>query len=240
MFAWRSDTPGLTRAVTDRWGGVSTGRFAELNLGPHVGDTAAAVAENRSRVTAALDLEPGRLVFMRQVHGRVVAEVTDPGRVHETEADALVTRSPDLGLAVMVADCLPVLLADEEAGVVAVAHIGRAGLREGLLAETIAAMRDLGATAVHGTLGPGICAGCYEVSQKVHDEVTAVIPRASARSTAGTPALDIPSGAIAQLAALGVSSTGGQGCPRELPGQFSYRRDGRTGRFAGIVVRRSA
>ena len=239
MFAWRSDTAGLTRAVTDRWGGISTGAFAELNLGPHVGDAPAAVAENRSRLTAALALEPGRLVFMRQVHGTVVAEVTGAAQGPEPQADALVTRAPDLGLAVMVADCLPLLLTDEEGGVVAVAHVGRAGLKDGLIGETIAAMRDLGAGAVQATLGPTICAACYEVPRAMQEEVTAVTPGAGAVSRAGTPALDIAAGAVAQLVGLGVPATAGQGCPREQPGQFSYRRDGRTGRFAGVVVRRS-
>ena len=239
MFAWTQRSPGLTLAVSDRFGGVSAGEFAELNLGPHVGDAVDAVDANRVRLAQGLGLARPQLAFMRQVHGRAVAEVTAENTLNEPIADALVTTASGIGLAVMVADCLPLLLADEGAGVIAVAHVGRAGLVAGVVGATLSAMRDLGAKEIVATVGPSICLSCYEVPAALHAEVTRMVPQAGGVSAAGTPGLDIAAGVTAQLRHDAKLIRRDPRCPRESPDLFSFRRDGSTGRFAGIIVRHS-
>lgn len=239
MFAWRTDDGPLLRAVTDRSGGVSAPPFDALNLGDHVGDDPRAVVANRAAVADAAGLPAGRLLFMRQVHGATVARVAGADLDRPPpQADALVTLEADLGLAVMVADCLPVILT---AGpVLAVAHVGRPGLAADLLPATVAAMRDLGAGEIEAILGPSVCGRCYEVPERMRAEVASGIPAAWAETSWGTPALDIAAGARAQLHAAGVGVEQLPGCTREDDTFFSYRRDGETGRFAAIVARRAA
>ncbi len=137
-------------AVSDRWGGVSAGGFGELNLAGHVGDEPPAVAANRERLAAGLGLTTERVAFMSQVHGRDVAVVDLPVTPDAPvpEVDALVTRTPGLALAVLVADCVPVLLSSPAPGgtVLGVAHAGRRGVLSGVVAATLDAMRDLGAS----------------------------------------------------------------------------------------------
>lgn len=242
MFVEAVTEAGMTRAFTDRHGGVSRGPFAEFNLGDHVGDDPAAVAANRRLLAAALAVDVDDLAFMRQVHGSEVAEVPAAGTAAAglPAADALVCAIPGRALVVLVADCVPVLLWDAAAGVIAAAHAGRPGLRAGILPATVAAMRDLGATTVHAALGPAVCGGCYEVPQPMQHDVAAVIPRSRATTRRGTPGLDLPAGALAQLADLGVRARSVAGCTLESGALFSYRRDGRTGRSAGVIVRRGS
>mgnify|MGYP003377947024 CR=1 FL=1 len=129
MFAWREDDGPLTRLVTDRLGGASTGPYAEFNLGDHVGDAPEAVGANRGALAAAVDVPPDRLVFADQVHGRRVVAVEEPwGTQRPASADGLVSTSPDLVLGALVADCVPVLLADPQGGVIAAVHAGRPGM----------------------------------------------------------------------------------------------------------------
>ena len=227
MFAWTQRSPGLTLAVSDRFGGVSAGEFAELNLGPHVGDAVDAVEANRVRLAQGLGL------------ARLGDRVPRWATLNEPIADALVTTASGIGLAVMVADCLPLLLADEGAGVIAVAHVGRAGLVAGVVGATLSAMRDLGAKEIVATVGPSICLSCYEVPAALHAEVTRMVPQAGGVSAAGTPGLDIAAGVTAQLRHDAKLIRRDPRCPRESPDLFSFRRDGSTGRFAGIIVRHS-
>jgi YfiH family protein len=176
---------------------------------------------------------------MRQVHGAVVALVADesPGR---PEADALVSTVPDTVLVVRVADCIPVLLADVDAGMVGAVHSGRPGLAAGVVPAAVRRMRDLGAREVTAWLGPRICGACYEVPEQMRAEVGALVPEAVATTSWGTPSLDIGAGVRAQLERLGVEVVDVAGCTRESEELFSYRRDGaRAGRFAGLVRRRS-
>jgi polyphenol oxidase len=222
-------------AVTDRPGGVSEPPFDELNLGGHVGDDPARVRENRRRLAAALGQPVDRMVFMNQAHGADVAVVDRPWPADPPEVDAVVTRATDLVLAVLVADCVPVLLADPGAGVVAVAHAGRRGLVAGVVSATVSAMRDLGADEIRARIGPSVCGGCYEVPAQLRDEVTAVIPEAGATTYRGTPAVDVAAGVEAQLGAAGVTTTRVPGCTVEDPTLYSYRRDRTTGRFAGLA-----
>jgi YfiH family protein len=231
---------GARYATTDRYGGVSAPPYDELDLGDHVGDDPDAVAENRARLAAAVGLPPDRLVFMAQVHGSDVAVVDGPSAGEPPTADALVTQEPDLGLVVLVADCVPVALAARRSDVVAVAHAGRKGVAGGIVPATVDAMRALGARPERmvAVVGPAVCGACYEVPAAMADEVAAVVPAARAVSRSGSPALDLRAGVAAQLTAAGVQTIEvDPWCTRESPDLFSHRRDGVTGRFAGVVVR---
>src|SRR4051794_961076 len=219
-------------AVTDRWGGVSASPYNELDLARHVADDPSAVATNRARLAAALGVE--RIAWMDQVHGRDVVVV---GRDAEVPtADALVTRERGVALAVLVADCTPVLAADPTAGVVGVAHAGRKGLALDVAGAMVDAMRELGAADIPARVGPSICPGCYPVPLELREEVAAVAPAARSTARDGSPALDIVAGVAAQLTERGVVVTRYEGCPAEDPSLYSYRRDaGRTGRYAGLA-----
>ncbi|TDD62586.1 polyphenol oxidase family protein, partial [Actinomadura rubrisoli] len=152
--------------------------------------------------------------------------------------DAIVTTVPGLALAVLVADCAPVLLADPAAGVVGAAHSGRPGTAAGVVPALVKRMCERGAdpARIAAAIGPAACGGCYEVPAVMRDEVAAVVPAAYATTSKGTPGLDIRAGIAAQLAAEGVADVRvDPRCTIESPELFSYRRDGRTGRFAGYV-----
>jgi len=222
---------------------VSVPPYAELNLGGHVGDDPRAVRDNRTRAAAALGLPPERLVFMDQVHGRDVAVVDAPPERPPT-VDALVTATPGLALAVLVADCVPVLLAEPYAGVVAAVHAGRRGVESGLVTAALEAMTGLGArpSRVHARLGPAVGPCCYEVPEDMRAAVAAVAPGTvdpageGGRSRDGLPSLDLRSGIDRQLREAGVVYVGlVGGCTADDPDFFSYRRDRTTGRFAGLV-----
>lgn len=222
---------------TLRPGGASAPPYDSLDLGTHVGDDPAAVAQNRARVRAAAGVDA--LVFVEQVHGTGVDVVTGPRTGAAPPADALVTATAGLGLVVLAADCLPVLLADPAAGVVGAAHAGRKGLAGGVLQATLAAMASLGAEPARtsAVLGPAACGRCYEVPAAMADEVDARVPGSRGRTRTGTPALDLAAGAAGLLRAAGVAQVAAVGgCTIEQPERwFSYRRDGRTGRHAGVV-----
>ncbi len=221
---------------TTRAGGVSRAPYDGLNLGAHVGDDPGAVVENRRRLAVDVGIAADRFVWMEQVHGAGVAVVSEPRTTPVPHVDALVTATPGLLLAVLVADCAPVLI--RSAGVVAAVHAGRRGLTARVVDATLDVMCALGADRADcsATIGPCICACCYEVPTALRSEVAAVAPAAAARSRAGTPALDLRAGLAAALRAGGVSRVRIDGrCPAEEPDLFSYRRDGLTGRFAGVV-----
>jgi len=221
-------------AVTGRAGGVSEAPYAGLNLGGRVGDDPGAVAANRARLADELGL--AALAFMEQVHGADVAAVAGTGETPHT--DGLVTATAGLGLVVLVADCTPVLLADDAAGVVAAVHAGRRGLAGAIVVRAVEAMAELGAHPERLTawLGPAVCGGCYEVPAALRDEVDAAAPGSAATTRAGTPAVDIRTGLERQLREAGVRDvTVDEACTMEDPAYFSYRRDRVTGRFAGVV-----
>lgn len=197
------------------------------------------MAANRARLAAAAGLPPGALAFMRQVHGADVAVVDGPAEQGVPDVDALVTTTSGLGLVVLAADCLPVLLADPAAGVVAVAHAGRVGLAAGVLQAVLDAMASLGAAPAGTTavVGPAACGRCYEVPPQMADEVEAAVPGSRSTTSHGTTSLDLTVGALGVLRAAGVArATVVGGCTLEQPARwFSYRRDGVTGRHAGVV-----
>ncbi|AZM52756.1 peptidoglycan editing factor PgeF [Streptomyces sp. WAC 01529] len=240
MISEHSTVSGAHFAFTDRWGGVSAVPYEELNLGGAVGDDAAAVRENRTLAAKSLGVDPGRVVWMNQVHGREVAVVDEPwGAGAEIPAvDAVVTARRGLALAVLTADCTPVLLADPAAGVVAAAHAGRPGMAAGVVPAAVEAMVALGAEAgrIVARTGPAVCGRCYEVPGAMRDDVAAVEPAAYAETSWGTPAVDVTAGVHAQLERLGVRDREQSPvCTLESADHFSYRRDRTTGRLAGYV-----
>lgn len=209
---------------TDRRGGESLGVYESLNLALHVGDDPSTVARNRSVI--------GEAQFMNQVHGDSVL-VIDSVDGQTPTCDGLITTKPNLQLAVMVADCIPLLLISKEA--VGAIHVGRAGLVNRIALKAIQAMRSIGAIDIHAILGPSICGRCYEVPFEMQQEVMQEHPRAYATTRKGTPALDLPKALIADLVAAGVSYEASTVCTFEDELYFSHRRQNPTGRFAGVV-----
>lgn len=230
---------GAHFAFTDRWGGVSAAPYEELNLGGAVGDDPRAVGANRERAATSLGLDPGDVVWMNQVHGTDVAVVDGPwGDAPVPEVDAIVTTRRGLALAVLTADCVPVLLADPVAGIAAAAHAGRPGMIAGVVPAAVEAMTRLGAdpARIVARTGPTVCGRCYEVPEEMRADVAAVEPAAHAETSWGTPAVDVAAGVHAQLTRLGVRDRERSPvCTRESPDHFSYRRDRTTGRLAGYV-----
>jgi polyphenol oxidase len=226
------------RVVTDRRGGRSVSPYDTFNLGDHVGDDPAAVAANRARLARELGVPEDRLVWMSQVHGSGVAVVDGPQAGPLPDTDAVVTATPGLVLGVLAADCVPVLLADHVRGVVAAVHAGREGVRRGVLPAALSAMASLGARARHvsALLGPAVCGSCYEVPEDMQADVARVAPAAAVRTRGGTPGLDLRAGLEEMLRRAGVTEVvHDPRCTVEDRTLFSHRRDGVTGRQAGIV-----
>jgi YfiH family protein len=226
------------RVVTDRGGGRSASPYDSFNLGDHVGDEPAAVAANRARVARELGVAGDRVVWMEQVHGTGVTVVDGPHDGPVPATDALVTATRGLVLAVLVADCVPILLADHDTGVVAAVHAGREGVRRGVLPAALSAMASRGAKARHVTalLGPSVCGACYEVPAAMQADVARVAPAAAVTTRRGTPGLDLRAGLADLLARAGVREVvHDPRCTVEDPHLFSHRRDGVTGRQSGLV-----
>ena len=228
----------VRRVVTTREGGVSVPPYASFNLGAHVGDRPEAVAANRQRLAAGVRLPAERLVWMEQVHGGTVVAVDNPQPEPVPAADAVVTAEPRLAVVVLVADCVPVLLADPVTGVVAAVHAGRVGAQGGILPATLEAMLRLGARLdqVEALLGPSACGQCYEVPDQMQDDVAARLPGSGCRTRWGTSGLDLRAGLWRQLADVGVARVGvDPRCTIEDTTLYSYRRDGTTGRLAALT-----
>ncbi|WHT21360.1 peptidoglycan editing factor PgeF [Crossiella sp. CA-258035] len=228
----------IRRVITTRAGGASLAPYESFNLGDHVGDAPEAVSANRKRLAEGIGLTADRLVWMEQVHGRTVTTVDGPSDTPAEATDALVTAQPGLALVALTADCVPVLLGDAEAGVVAAVHAGRVGARVGVLPAALRAMDAAGARIdrVEALLGPSVCGECYEVPQAMQDDVAAHLPGAACKTRKGTPGLDLRAGLWQQLADAGVAKVGlDPRCTVEDKTLFSHRRDGHTGRLASVV-----
>jgi polyphenol oxidase len=228
----------VRRVTTTRAGGVSSPPFDTFNLGDHVGDDPAAVAANRKRLTAAIGLGDDGVVWMNQVHGDHVVVVDGPVDAAIDNTDALVTTAPRLALAVVTADCVPVLMADARAGVVAAVHAGRVGAQKGVVARAVETMVEVGATTegISVLLGPAVSGRNYEVPAEMAAEVEADLPGSRTTTARGTPGLDLRAGIARQLTALGIIAIGVD--PRCTVGDrslFSHRRDNPTGRLASLV-----
>lgn len=263
MFLFRETRGAVAVAFTDRHGGVSDGPYASLNLAePQADRSDARRAETERNLGMLVDAftrggEPAanttgaspRLVRMHQVHGADVhvvdrawldahpTDATGPqGPPGPPVADGLVTDVPGVVLLVRVADCVPVLLADLDRGVVGAAHAGRPGLVAGVVPRTIEAMHALGAERIVAWLGPRVCGRCYEVPAAMRDEVAAVVPESFAETSWGTPAVDVGAGVLAQLKAADVETVDAARCTVEDDDLFSYRRQGAaSGRLGGLV-----
>lgn len=232
-------SPSVLAGFSTRTGGTSAPPYDSLNLAGNVGDDPAAVRANVELLAAQIGVAATQLHWAEQVHGADVAVVDDPAgppNGHQG-VDALVTSVRGAVLCIRVADCMPVLFADVDAGVVGAAHAGRKGLVAGVLTATVAAMEQLGASraGIVAEIGPSICGPCYEVPPEMAADVAALVPQT--RRSEAANRLDLPAGASAQLKDLGITSISvSAACTVEQPERwFSYRRDGRTGRFAGFV-----
>ncbi|GAA4628947.1 peptidoglycan editing factor PgeF [Cellulomonas oligotrophica] len=253
--------PGVLAGFTDRRGGVSRGPWAGLDLGTAVGDDPDDVATNRRLLAERV----GAVVtFATQVHGARVVTVDRPAGSRGGpragaptspdddgagvgEADALVTATPGVAVGVYVADCLPVLLADAGAGVVAAAHAGRPGLLAGVVEAAVDAAVAAGARPDHlvAALGPCIAGRSYEVPEQMRADVARRVPAAASTTAWGTPAVDLRAGAEAVLRSRGVQILHRD--DRDTftdPDLYSHRRattapdpvaGARTGRLAGVV-----
>jgi len=227
----------IRRITTTRAGGASAAPFDTFNLGDHVGDDPAAVAANRARLAKAIG--GVGIVWMNQVHGDRVEVVTgDTGRDPLDGTDALVTATPRLALAVVTADCVPVLMADARAGVVAAVHAGRVGAQKGVAARALEAMLGAGAHVddISVLLGPAVSGRNYEVPAAMADAVEAALPGSRTTTAKGTASLNLRAGITCQLKDLGITAIDvDPRCTVADPALFSHRRDAPTGRFASIV-----
>ncbi len=229
---------GIRGLTTTRAGGASQGPYKSLNLATHVGDDPSAVADNRRRLAHALGLASAP-AWLEQVHGTRVVELV-PGEAHDPcAADAAVCRVPGVVLAVLTADCLPVLLADPAAGVIGIAHAGWRGLAAGVLENTVVQMGSRPAE-LHAWIGPAIGSRHFEVGADVYDVFTGqhqadgdlFVPATRGKWLANLPGL-----ARARLRRLGLVNVIDSGhCTYSSAERFfSYRRDGECGRMASLL-----
>ena len=191
---------GVDAVITRRDGGVSPAPFDSLNRGDHVGDEPALVVENRRRVATAMGLEPDRLVIARQVHGNAVCDLDD-WNGETLEGDALVTTRQDVAVAVLVADCVPLLLVDAER--VGVAHAGWRGMADGMIAAVLS--RFASPADVRVVVGPHVSPARYQVGPEVAERF-ADVPRAVVADEGDRWRLDLGVVATRQLLDAGVAS----------------------------------
>ncbi|WP_091255131.1 laccase domain-containing protein [Arthrobacter sp. ok909] len=247
MFSWQAEVrPGVWVAFTDAGAG---------NLALHVGDDPRAVRRRRKELEAAAGLGGRVFRYMNQVHGADVATIsggTATGDARPAAADSKSDTAADEPaaptadamvsltepLAVMVADCVPVVLVgDGPAGAPAlgVVHAGRPGVAAGVVPAAVARLRELGADSISAWIGPSVCGRCYEVPDGLRSDVAAAVPATWCTTSTGTPGLDLPAGVRSQLEAADVAVEYSGGCTLEDGNLFSYRRNPHTGRFAGLV-----
>lgn len=226
---------GVRAAFTLGWSEPrSTGEG--FNLSTALGDDVVRVTARLRAVENWVGAPLGRA---RQVHGST-AHHCRAGE-EPVPADAVLSTDPGLAVMVLVADCVPILLADSAAGVVASVHAGRRGMVAGVVTAAVATMSDHGASvdAIRAVVGPAICGSCYEVTSELRDEVDAAVPGTASTTSWATPALDLPSGVTAQLGAAGVRTIDHLDvCTLEDARLFSHRAVARgrpSGRFAGLV-----
>jgi YfiH family protein len=226
--------PRVRALMTTRSGGVSTGPYASLNLGTRVNDDPAVVERNRALLASHLPEEPR---WLMQVHGNRVVDAA--GLRQPVEADAAISRNAGAVCAVMVADCMPVLLADRAGTVVGAAHAGWRGLAAGVIENTVLAMAVAPANLV-AWLGPAIGPAAFEVGADVRDAFVAQDAGAASAFVDHKPGkwlADLFTLARRRLRAIGVDEVHGGGlCTVADPGRFySHRRDRVTGRMAALI-----
>ncbi len=221
----------LTHGFFTRRGGASSGVFEGLNCGGGSSDLSDAVDLNRARVATAMDVTPDTLLTVHQVHSPDVITVTGPLGGAKPKADALVTATPGLAIAVLTADCQPVLFADAEAGVIGAAHAGWRGALAGVLSATVEAMEALGARRenIAAVIGPSISQRAYEVGPEFFEDFMAEDPgfsRFFAGGDGDRMQFDLPGFGLHMLREAGVGTAEWTGhCTYSDPVRFySYRR----------------
>ena len=228
----------VRRVVTTRAGGQSVAPYDTFNLGDHVGDDPAAVEANRRRLADNIGVAFDHLVWMEQIHSRNVTVVDGPTDVPVPATDALVTTVPGLALATLSADCVPVLLSDDEAGVIAAVHAGRIGARIGIVPRVLDVMVEQGARVdrIGAFLGPAASGRQYEVPAAMQADVEKFLPGSATRTVKGTPGLDLRAGLRKQLLDAGVAGVAEDPrCTIEDQTLFSHRRQAPTGRLAAVI-----
>ncbi|MDM7457836.1 MAG: peptidoglycan editing factor PgeF [Paracoccus sp. (in: a-proteobacteria)] len=214
-----------------RKGGASSGLFSGLNCGRRSSDQRDMVQVNRARVADAMGVDQQMLATVRQVHSSKVVTLdqhADIEEIRETEADALVTDRRDVAIAVLTADCQPILLADPDAGVIGACHAGWRGSLEGVIEATVEAMQRLGARQIRAVIGPSISQRHYEVGEDFMQTFLVEDPAMSrffSGGPTGKPHFDLPGFGLARLRALDVDAEWSGHCTYADPGRFfSYRR----------------
>ncbi len=201
------------------------------NLGLRLGDGESDVLDRRENLRQSLSLPA--LVFMNQTHSSDVVQVSSSDST--VDADAIFTTEKGLGLAVLVGDCVPILLKSKD--VVAAVHAGRIGMTNGIVEKTISAMRNLGSSDIEAILGPSICSDCYEVSAQMYHEIIADHPESATKDVKRS--LNLQMGIAAQLTDLGVETLNLGICTREHSEFFSHRRSqfegSPEGRQVGVI-----
>lgn len=237
---WPAPASVVARSTLRCSGGVSLPPYDDFNLGAHVGDSPAHVHLNRQRLATALGLTPESIHWLNQVHGRCVLHAeAEPSHLQPPEADAAYATSASQVCLVMTADCLPVLLCDDQGSWVAAAHAGWRGLAAGVLEATCAAYGGSG--HLMAWLGPAISGAAFEVGEEVRAQYLALSPQLAAcflpADRAGKWYLDLYAAARQRLALAGIKSVyGGAYCTfLDARRFFSYRRDGVTGRMASLI-----
>jgi YfiH family protein len=224
----------INHGFSTRRGGVSTERYATLNVGAKWGDDPERVAHNRRRLAAAGGFSLDRLFTATQVHGARVAVVTEgvlPDRVAAVEADALIAVTPGVTVGVYTADCVPILMADRD-GRVAAVHAGWRGTVQGVASAAVEALVSFGANReeIRAALGPSICAACFEVGEEVAAEFERVAPASVIRTAGPKPHVDLWTANATLLEAAGLTRANIDAAPpctmHEPERFFSFRRDG--------------
>lgn len=228
----------VRRVLTTRAGGVSGAPYDSFNLGAGLGDDPGSVRANRHRLATGIGLTDDRMVWMDQVHGTDATVVRGPQAHAISSTDALVTGQPLLALVALTADCVPVLMADLQARIIAAVHAGRVGAAGGVVRSALDAMHGEGARIerVEALLGPAVCGACYEVPPQLQAATEDRLPGSACSTRAGTSGLDLRAGLWRQLADAGVARIGvDPRCTVEDDQLYSYRRDGTTGRLAAVI-----
>lgn len=224
-----SDSLAFRHGFFTRTGGASKGIYAGLNCGLGSSDLSSAVHINRAWVAEALDLPPTALVSLHQVHSADVVALTEPPTA-PIKADGMVTSTPGLGLAILTADCQPVLFADPVARVIGAAHAGWRGAKDGVLEATVDAMLTLGAKRadITATIGPTISQKAYEVGPEFFEAFSDDDPttrRFFAQGQGDRLLFDLPAYGLHRLRAAGVQANWTGHCTYADPDRFySYRR----------------
>jgi YfiH family protein len=219
---------------TNRLGGASIGPFESKNLALHVGDSEVSVKANRKKLADEIGLSPEKIFYMNQVHGNQITVIdhnSDPG--NPVVADGLYTELRNIALVTLVADCTPLLLFSQSA--IAAVHVGRRGLIAGVVEATLETFKSHGFSMndLQAEIGPAICKSCYQVDLDSYRSVVASEPTAGSDET--KRCVDVSAGVSAKLTRAGVNHRTSNICVSHTPGYFSYRRDGITGRQAGVI-----